>query len=83
MLPTPRTLNPQGKLVGMDVEVIIADQKFKKAVAFKYGSRPFTSVVCAGLEEGVKGGSPHTRTGGIREALCKWGDDDDDDMGGG
>ena len=44
-----------GKLVGMTVEVTIADQKFKKNVAFKYGSKPYQSLVCAGLEEGIAG----------------------------
>jgi FKBP-type peptidyl-prolyl cis-trans isomerase len=43
--------------------VTIADQTFKKNVAFKLGSRPFTSVVCAGLEEGIMG----MRVGGRRK----------------
>jgi len=43
-----------GKLVGMTVEVTIADQTFKKNVAFKYGSKPYQSLVCAGLEEGIE-----------------------------
>merc|ERR1719199_787933 len=33
-----------GKLVGMTVEISVADQKFKKNVVFKYGSRPFQSL---------------------------------------
>jgi hypothetical protein len=52
-----------GKLVGMTVEVTIADQKFKKNVAFKYGSKPYTSLVCEGLEEGIEG----MRVGGRRK----------------
>ena len=47
----------------MTVEVTIADQKFKKNVAFKYGSKPYTSLVCAGLEEGIVG----MRVGGRRK----------------
>eukprot|EP00286_Rhodomonas_abbreviata_P009311 CAMPEP_0181326138 /NCGR_PEP_ID=MMETSP1101-20121128/21320_1 /TAXON_ID=46948 /ORGANISM="Rhodomonas abbreviata, Strain Caron Lab Isolate" /LENGTH=270 /DNA_ID=CAMNT_0023434535 /DNA_START=39 /DNA_END=851 /DNA_ORIENTATION=+ len=44
-----------GKLVGMSIEVGIADQKFKKNVAFKFGQRPFQNVVCQGLEDGLVG----------------------------
>lgn len=52
-----------GKLVGMTVEVTIADQTFKKNVAFKYGSKPYQSLVCAGLEEGIES----MRVGGRRK----------------
>ena len=52
-----------GRLVGMTVEVTIADQKFKKNVAFKYGSKPYQSLVCQGLEEGIEG----MRVGGRRK----------------
>jgi len=52
-----------GKLVGMTVEISVADQKFKKNVVFKYGSRPFQSLACEGLEEGIIG----MRVGGRRK----------------
>jgi len=44
-----------GKLIGLNVEVQIADQSFKKAVAFTYGDKVYKSVVCKGLEEGIMG----------------------------
>jgi FKBP-type peptidyl-prolyl cis-trans isomerase len=56
--PTPEA----GKLIGANVEVQIADQTFKKTVAFTYGAQPYKSVVCKGLEEGILG----MRVGGKR-----------------
>ena len=44
-------------------QLLLSAQKFKKNVVFKFGSRPFTSVVCAGLEEGLLG----MRVGGRRQ----------------
>merc|ERR1712087_553610 len=52
-----------GAVVGFKAVVSIGDKvlfdtRAEKAIAFKFGQRPFQSVVCEGLEEGLKGMKP-------------------------
>ena len=59
-----------GNLVGFNAKVSIGDKVLLdtaggKPVAFKFGQRPFQNVVCAGLEEGIKG----MKVGGKRTLL--------------
>uniref|UniRef100_A0A7S0Q4H6 peptidylprolyl isomerase n=1 Tax=Coccolithus braarudii TaxID=221442 RepID=A0A7S0Q4H6_9EUKA len=46
-------------------EKVLFDTRAEKAIAFKYGQRPFASIVCEGVEEGIKG----MRPGGKRKLL--------------
>mmetsp|Transcript_37689 Transcript_37689/g.121129 ORF Transcript_37689/g.121129 Transcript_37689/m.121129 type:complete len:256 (-) Transcript_37689:296-1063(-) len=52
-----------GTIVGVDTVVsiggkVLYDTKADKKLAFKMGQRPFQSVVCEGVEEGLKGMRP-------------------------
>uniref|UniRef100_A0A7S4F3I0 peptidylprolyl isomerase n=1 Tax=Chrysotila carterae TaxID=13221 RepID=A0A7S4F3I0_CHRCT len=52
-----------GAVVGLKAKVSIGDQVLfdtgtQKPLAFKYGQRPFASVMCEGVEEGLKGMKP-------------------------
>ena len=37
---------------------VLFDTRDEKPIAFKFGQRPFQSIVCEGLEEGIKGMKP-------------------------
>mmetsp|Transcript_5356 Transcript_5356/g.16378 ORF Transcript_5356/g.16378 Transcript_5356/m.16378 type:complete len:248 (-) Transcript_5356:576-1319(-) len=59
-----------GAIIGLDAVVsiggkVLYDTKTDKRLAFKYGQRPFQSVICEGVEEGLKG----MRPGGKRKLL--------------
>jgi hypothetical protein len=59
--------SPQaGRIIALDLKVTIGDVvlydskagKNPKAIAFRYGQRPFQNVLCEGVEEGIQGMLP-------------------------